>query len=97
MGEECTVVRFTREPSLARIETLKNDNQDKYCNNEMNGFGVFYVICVALSMVTYVLDVFFACLLLYFYSVNRHGAYFALTLTFVLLPAIVMTAVSLRW
>lgn len=96
MAEECTVVRFTRDPSTARIETLKNESPDKF-QDQSTTFGAFYVICIALSIITYVLDIVLACVLLYFYSVEREGTYFALTLTFMLVPALFMTTFSLRW
>ncbi|XP_018573910.1 XK-related protein 6 [Anoplophora glabripennis] len=98
MAEECTVVRFSRDPSLARIESLKqqNDSPDKFSDSTQK-FGMFYAVCIALSIITYVLDLVLACILLYFYSVNGHGLYFALTLTFVIIPALFMTTISLRW
>lgn len=99
MAEDCTVVRFSAEPSTARIENLKhhqNDSTDKITETYQT-FGVFYVICIALSIITYVLDLVLACILLYFYSVHGQGVYFGLTLTFVLVPALFMTAFSLRW
>lgn len=97
MAETCTVVRFSKDPSTARIENLKqNDSSDKMCEAQQT-FGFFYVICIALSIITYVLDLALACILLYFYSVQGYGVYFALTLTFVLVPAIFMTAISMRW
>ncbi|CAH1117179.1 unnamed protein product [Phaedon cochleariae] len=96
MAENCTVVRFSREPSLAKIENLKqNENPEKF--SECGRFSIFYAICIALSIITYVLDLVLACILLYFYSVNGHGVYFALTLTFVIIPALIMTTVSFRW
>lgn len=96
MADECTVVRFTRDSSTARIETLKNDSPDKLTDTNFY-FGAFYVICVALSIITYVLDLVLAGVLLYFYSVQKEGVFFALTLAFVLIPALLMTAFSLRW
>lgn len=96
MAEECTVVRFTRDPSNARIETLKNDSPDKFQDQNAT-FGVFYVICIAFSIITYILDIVLACVLLYFYSVEGQGVNFALTLTFVLVPALFMSTFSLRW
>lgn len=97
MAEDCTVVRFSAEPSTARIENLKqNDSADKMTETNQT-FGVFYVICIALSIITYVLDIVLACILLYFYSVHAQGVNFGLTLTFVLVPALFMTAFSLRW
>lgn len=98
MAEECTVVRFSRDPSLARIESLKpqNDSPDKFSDG-VQKFGMFYAVCIALSIITYVLDLALACILLYFYSVNGQGLNFALTLTFVVIPALFMTTISLRW
>lgn len=97
MAEDCTVVRFSREPSLANIENLKQqgDSTDKF--TECGHFGVFYAICLAFSIITYVLDLILACMLLYFYSVNGHSLYFALTLTFVIIPGLIITTISLRW
>lgn len=97
MAEECQVVRFSREPSLAKIENLKQnvESPDKFTEN--GHFGFFYVICIGLSIVTYILDLVLACFLLYFYSVNGNGVYFALTLTFLIIPALIMSTVSLRW
>ncbi|KAF5274141.1 hypothetical protein FQR65_LT04539 [Abscondita terminalis] len=97
MAETCTVVRFSKDPSLVRIDNLKqNDSSDKL--SEMSqSFGAFYMICISLSIITYVLDLVLACILLHFYSVKGYGLYFALTLTFILVPALIMTAVSMRW
>lgn len=98
MADDCTVVRFsTNDPSTARIETLKtNENGDKIIDQSLE-FGVFYVICIILSICTYVLDYIFACSLLYYYSITGQGLYLALTLTFMVLPAIIVTAFSMRW
>ncbi|XP_049817697.1 XK-related protein 6 [Aethina tumida] len=97
MAEDCTVVKFSRDPSLARIENLKQtDNVDKFAENEHN-FGVFYVTCIALSIITYVLDIALACILLYVYYVNQYRVDFALTVSFMLLSALFTTAISLRW
>lgn len=101
MAEECPVVRFSRDPSSsARIETLKHqvsyDGPDKFAENVQH-FGLFYVICIALSIITYICDLVLACILLYFYYANGNGLHFALTLTFVLVPALFVTTVSLRW
>lgn len=95
--EDCAVVRFSRDPSSAKIENFKQvDSPDKLTDTNQT-FGAFYVICIALSIITYALDLALACLLLYFYTIGGHGLYFALTLTFVILPAIVMTAFNFRW
>lgn len=97
MSENFTVVRFSRDSSLAKIESLKYcETPDKVCEN-VNNFGIFYVICIALSIITYFVDLILTCLLLYYFSINGYGTYFAITLTFTLVPSILMTTVSLRW
>lgn len=96
MAESCTVVRFSRDPSMANIENLKQqDSPDKFA--DCGHFGVFYVICLAFSIITYILDLVLACMLLYFYSVNGNAVYFALTVTFVIIPALIITTINLRW
>lgn len=96
MAEKCTVVRFSREPSLANIENVKQgEATEKF--SDCGHFGVFYVICLVLSIITYVLDLLLACMLLYYYSINGNTVYFALTLTFVIIPALMITTLSLRW
>lgn len=98
MADDCTVVRFTSsDPSTARIETLKtNENGEKIIEHQQD-FGFFYILCITLSILTYVLDYAFAIWLLYYYSTQAEGLYFALTLTFMVFPAILMTAFSMRW
>lgn len=97
MSEICTVVHFSRESSLTRIDTIKpNEAPGKISENSHN-FGSFYICCIVLSILTYLADLALAVTLLYFYSSQGYGLYFALTLSFVLLPAICMTTVSLRW
>lgn len=97
MSEICTVVHFSRESSLTRIDTIKpNEAPGKISENSHN-FGSFYVCCIVLSILTYLADLALAVTLLYFYSSQGYGLYFALTLSFVLMPAICMTTVSLRW
>ncbi|KAL1513210.1 hypothetical protein ABEB36_002648 [Hypothenemus hampei] len=97
MSETCTVVHFSREPSLARIETIKaNEVPGKIAENN-HSFGTFYVCCIVLSILTYLTDLGLTITLLYFYSHQGYPLHFALTLTFVLLPAICMSTVSLRW
>lgn len=97
MSEDCTVVRFSREPSSARIETLKQTDggyPEKHCTD----FSGFYVTCVLISVITYIADLVLVCVLLYFYAINSDDhLYFALTLSFLLLPALLMTAFNFRW
>lgn len=88
-------MRFSREPSSARIENLKQT--DSTAAEKTSDFGGFYVTCVLLSVITYVADLVLACVLLYFYSIDGHGVYFALTLSFLLVPALLMTAFNFRW
>lgn len=100
MMVDCPVVRFTRDQSMAQIENLKQtvvESPDKFTDTAIYSFDAFYIVCIALSIITYVLDIILASILLYYYYVNGCGLYFALTLTFVLLPAICTTTISLRW
>ncbi|XP_018321466.1 XK-related protein 6 [Agrilus planipennis] len=96
MAEDCTVVRFSKDHSTARIENYKNNDSPDRLSDTVY-FGTFYVICVIFSIFSYVADLTLACFLLYFYSVNGYGVYFALTLTFVVMPAIILTAFNMRW
>ncbi|CAG9766153.1 unnamed protein product [Ceutorhynchus assimilis] len=97
MAETCTVVHFSREPSLARIDTIKGSDSPGKISESYHSFGTFYVCCIVLSIFTYLTDLVLAVTLLYHYSNQGYGLYFALTLTFVLLPAICMSTLSLRW
>lgn len=96
MSEDCTVVRFSREPSSARIENLKPTDSGYPEKNHVD-FGGFYVTCVLFSVITYIADLVLVCVLLYFYSIDGHGVYFALTLSFLIVPALLMTAFNFRW
>ncbi|KAF7281540.1 XK-related protein 6-like [Rhynchophorus ferrugineus] len=96
MTESCTV-NFSRETSLARIENIKpSDIGGKLSENQHN-FGLLYLCCIILSIITYVADLILTIILLYFYYVQSQGLYFALTLTFVLISALCMSTVSLKW
>lgn len=98
MAEDCTVVRFSREQSQARIERFKQNDlnsTDKYVECIQN-FGIFYAFCVSISIITYILDIAFCSLLLCYY-IHTNGVYFSLTLTFMILPALFTTTFSLRW
>ncbi|VEN51923.1 unnamed protein product [Callosobruchus maculatus] len=97
MAEDCTVVRFSRDPSQVRIETLKHQGESPDKFSDIARFGPFYVFCIGLSITTYVLDLVLAIILLYFYTVHGYGLYFALTLTFMVIPALFMSTISLRW
>ncbi|XP_050305903.1 XK-related protein 6-like [Anthonomus grandis grandis] len=97
MAETCTVVHFSREPSLARIDTIKTLDPPSKIAETNQHFGAFYVSCIVLSIVTYITDLALTITLLYFYSSQGYGVYFALTLSFLLLPAICMSTISLRW
>lgn len=102
MGEAfpAVVVHFSRDPSLANIENMKqhqSESPDKFSDSGKQTFDVFYVICIVLSIITYIVDLALTCVLLYYYSLYGFGKYFALTLTFLLVPALFVTTVSLRW
>lgn len=102
-GEQVAVVRFSRDPGTARIETLKSatdyhaSDTAKVLEYPPEPFGPFSVICIAFSIVTYVLDLGLVCFLLYLYIDQKEMTLFFITLIFVLVPAILMSAISFRW
>ncbi|XP_030751021.1 XK-related protein 6-like [Sitophilus oryzae] len=97
MAEQCPVVQFSRESSLARIDNIKSNDAGGRLSENNHHFGPFYMLCIVLSILTYVTDLLLTISLLYFYSTQGYGLYFALTLTFLLLPAVCMSTISLRW
>ncbi|XP_026281255.1 XK-related protein 7 [Frankliniella occidentalis] len=60
-------------------------------------FGFYYITCHLLSIVTYLVDHSFSCWLAYQYHVQEQETYFALTVTFIVLPALISTGISMRW
>lgn len=60
-------------------------------------FGFYYLTCHLLSIATYLVDHCFSCWLAYQYHVQGQETYFALTITFLILPALISTGFSMRW
>ncbi|XP_063218079.1 XK-related protein 4-like [Bacillus rossius redtenbacheri] len=95
---ESVVVRFSSENIGARIEDGSNNAVDELDGEtKSSAFGIYHTVCIALSIITYVVDVALDCWLANFYHVHRQGAYFALTVTFIVFSALVTTAFSMRW
>jgi len=95
---ECVVVKFSSESVRVRTEEVGNNVSDEgHIQTTGSVFGVYHIICLLLSITTFALDVGFDSWLAYFYYRQGQGAYFALTLTFLIFPALITTAFSLRW
>lgn len=95
---ECVVVKFSSDSARVRTEEVCNNVSDEgHVQPTGSVFGLYHIICLLLSITTYALDVGFDSWLAYFYYRQGQGAYFALTLTFLILPALITTAFSLRW
>lgn len=60
-------------------------------------FGFYYLTCHLLSILTYLIDHGFSCWLAYQYHTQGQETYFALTITFVIMPALISTGFSMRW
>jgi len=95
---ECVVVKFSSESVRVRTEEVGNNVSDEgHIQTTGSVFGVYHIVCLLLSITTFALDVGFDSWLAYFYYRQGQGAYFALTLTFLIFPALITTAFSLRW
>jgi len=92
------VVKFASDSVRVRTQEVGNNVSDEgHIQTTGSEFGVYHIICLLLSITTFVLDVGFDSWLAYFYYRQGQGAYFALTLTFLIFPALITTAFSLRW
>jgi hypothetical protein len=95
---ECVVVKFSSDSVRIRNDDLSNNVSDEgHFQTSGSVFGVYHIICLLLSITTFVLDVGFDSWLAYFYYRQGQGTYFALTVTFLIFPALITTAFSLRW
>jgi hypothetical protein len=95
---ECVVVNFSTDSVRIRTEDISNNVSDEvHIQPGGSVFGVYHIICVLLSITTFVLDVGFDSWLAYLYYRQGQGVYFALTVTFIIFPALITTAFSLRW
>lgn len=92
------MVKFSSDSVRVRTEEVGNNVSDEsHIQTTGSVFGVYHIICLLLSITTFALDVGFDSWLAYFYYRQGQGAYFALTLTFLIFPALITTAFSLRW
>jgi hypothetical protein len=95
---ECVVVKFSSDSVRVGTDELSNNVCDEG-HSQVAGsvFGLYHVICLLLSITTFTLDVGFDSWLAYCYYCQGQGTYFALTVTFLIFPALTTTAFSLRW
>lgn len=98
MADDFTVVRFSTTQNSAQIEGINEYKKDDYVKSfkEME-LGRFYIVTILLSVVTFILDLYFHCWIAYVYYIEKEGDYFVLTLVFLVVPALVTTAFSMRW
>lgn len=95
---ECVVVNFSSDSVRIRTDDLSNNvSEESHIQPGRSVFGIYHIICLLLSITTFALDVGFDSWLAYFYYRQGQGAYFALTVTFLIFPALITTAFSLRW
>ncbi|XP_067006507.2 XK-related protein 4 [Anabrus simplex] len=95
---ECVVVKFSSESLGTQVEDFSSNTQDEPDKSTKTPmFGVYHIVCLTLSIATYLLDIGFDSWLAYFYYIQGQGAYFALTITFMIIPALITTAFSMRW
>ncbi|KAJ4428971.1 hypothetical protein ANN_25967 [Periplaneta americana] len=95
---DCVVVKFSNDTVRTRTEDLSHNVAEEGQTLPAGSvFSVYHIICLLLSITTFILDVGFDSWLAYFYYRQGDGAYFALTVTFLIFPAIITTAFSLRW
>lgn len=60
-------------------------------------FSWFDIICISFSMATYIFDLAMDLYVAYVYYATEYILYFIITLIFVIIPSVTMTAFSLRW
>lgn len=81
--------------------SLKIDSEPEKCKNESlysdPDFGLFYMLCFLISIVTFISDITMHCWLAYIFHVKSEVLYFFLTITFIIVPSIVSTGFSMRW
>lgn len=93
---EFAVVKFSAEEMQSTIEDFPTKNEDNE-EREPPNFGIFYVLCLMFSIFTYILDVCVHCWIAYLYHARGQLTNFVLTVLFMILPALLTTAFSLRW
>ncbi|PNF23341.1 hypothetical protein B7P43_G15081 [Cryptotermes secundus] len=95
---ECVVVKFSSDSVRVGTDDLSNNVCDEG-HSQVAGsvFGLYHIICLLISITTFILDIGFDSWLAYIYYCQGQGSYFALTVTFLIFPALITTAFSLRW
>lgn len=98
MEDEFRGVRFSLNHGSGQIDILTDCRKD----DGMKGFkemelGRFYIPTILLSIVTFVLDLYLYCWLAYIYYSDDKNTFFTLTLSFILVPALISSAFSMRW
>lgn len=92
---EGSVVKFTSAKESTQIETGVDFKRDDIVK-EFH-LSKFYIFNLSFSIFTFILDLYFHCKLAYVYSTTNQHVFFALTLVFIVFPALVTTAFSMRW
>lgn len=79
------------------------ESQWLQCEDQTDGipeslrFNWFDILCIILSITTYVVDLGMDIYVSYVYYCSGYYWYFALALIFIIIPSVSMTAFSLRW
>lgn len=98
MADDLAIVKFSSSKNSAQIEDngdfKKEDNVKSFKEMELSRF---YVVTLSLSIITFILDLYFHCWIAYVYYLEKQGVYFVLTLVFIIVPALITTAFSMRW
>lgn len=98
MASEGTVVKFVAGKELSFMES-ENSFKKSESSKVFKEFHLprFYVFNLVFSICTFLLDLYFHCKVAYEYSVRGQHVFFALTLAFIVIPALITTAFSMRW
>lgn len=98
MEDENKAVRFSLHQNTAQIDIISGyKKEDGVKNFKEMELGRFYIVILILSIVTFILDLYFHCWLAYVYYRERETSFFALTLFFIVVPALISSAFSMRW
>lgn len=98
MASEGTVVKFVAGKETAFLDS-ENSLKKEETTKVFKEFHLprFYVFNLLFSICTWILELYFYCKVAYGYSMNGEHEYFALTLAFFVIPALLTTAFSMRW
>lgn len=98
MDDDYRGVRFSLNHNSSQVDgsvDLKKTDRIK-CFKELE-LGRLYIATLTFSIVTFMLDVIFHCWIAYVYYKEKEIHFFAFTLVFLIVPALVSTAFSMRW